>query len=179
VQSSSTHLEKALQPPHLEDTLSNDNKQLEQTPPLNTAIGALGRIPVHALANNNVPLLIADLSHVIGQFADLGLEGILRHLRLGHVDDAVDVEGDLLGVGGPALVAEAVVVFAVGLGSEGVVLVGNGLLVVLAVAEGVLNLERAVSRKSIIIVSSMYPLFLNLKLTRTPPDPTRGREHPE
>jgi hypothetical protein len=96
VQWSATHLEKALQPPHLEDTLSNNNKQLEKTPPLNTAVGALGRIPVHTLANNNVPLLIADLSHILGKFADLSLQGILRHLRFGHVDDSVDVEGDFL-----------------------------------------------------------------------------------
>lgn len=136
-----THLEKALQPPHLEDTLSNNNKQLEKTPPLDTTVGALGCIPVHALTDNNVSLLVADLGHIVGQFADLCLEGILRHLRLGHVDDSVDVEGDFLRVGGPALVTEAVVVFAVGLSSEGVVLVGDGLLVVLAVAERVLDLK--------------------------------------
>jgi hypothetical protein len=34
----------------------------------------------------------------------------------------MDVEGNLLGVGGPALVAEAVVVFSVGLCGERVIL---------------------------------------------------------
>lgn len=53
----------------------------------------------------------------------------------------MDVEGDFLRVGGPALVAEAVGVFAVGVCGEGVVLVRDGLLVVLAVSKGVLDLQ--------------------------------------
>lgn len=69
------------------------------------------------------------------------LKGILGHLRLGHVDDSVDVEGDLLGVGGPALIAKAVDVFSVGVGIEGVVLGGDGLFVVLTVVQGVLDLQ--------------------------------------
>lgn len=60
----------------------------------------------------------------------------------GHVDNSVDVEGDLLGVGGPALVAEAVVVFPVQLCGEGVVVGGNSLLEVLAVSQGILDLRR-------------------------------------
>jgi hypothetical protein len=51
-----------------------------------------------------------------------GLEGILRHLRFRHVDDSMNVEGNLLGVGGPALVAETVIVFAVSLCGERVVI---------------------------------------------------------
>lgn len=70
------------------------------------------------------------------------LEGILRHLVFGHVDNSVDVEGDLLGVRGPTLVAEAVVIFAVRLCGEGVVVGGNGLLEVLAVSQGILDLRR-------------------------------------
>lgn len=69
------------------------------------------------------------------------LQGILRHLRLGHVDDTVDVERDLLGVGGPALIAETVVEFPVGVRGERVVFVGDGLLVVLAVSHGILDLD--------------------------------------
>jgi hypothetical protein len=52
----------------------------------------------------------------------------------------MDIEGDLLGVRGPALVAEAVDVFAVGVCGERVVFRGDGLLVVLAVFRGVFNL---------------------------------------
>lgn len=52
----------------------------------------------------------------------------------------MDVEGHLLGVGGPALVAEAVDVFAVGVGVERVVFRRHGLSVVLAVAGRVLDL---------------------------------------
>lgn len=69
-----------------------------------------------------------------------GLQRIRRHLRLRHVDDTVDIERDLLGVGGPALVTEAVIVLAVGVCGKGVVFVGDGLLEVLAVAEGILDL---------------------------------------
>jgi hypothetical protein len=70
------------------------------------------------------------------------LERILRHLVFRHVDNSVDIEGDLLGVRGPALVAEAVVVFAVRLCGEGVVVGSNGLLEVLAVSQGILDLPR-------------------------------------
>lgn len=70
------------------------------------------------------------------------LEGILRHLVFGHVDNSVDIEGDLLGVRGPALVTEAVVVFAVRLCGEGVVIGSNSLLEVLAVSQGILDLPR-------------------------------------
>lgn len=43
-----------------------------------------------------------------------GLQGVLRHLRLRHVDNAVDVERDLLRVRRPALVAKAVRIFPIG-----------------------------------------------------------------
>jgi hypothetical protein len=69
-----------------------------------------------------------------------GLQRILRHLGLRHVDNAVDVERDLLRIRGPALVTEAVVVLAVGVCGERVVFVGDGLLIVLAVPQGVLDL---------------------------------------
>jgi len=45
----------------------------------------------------------------------------------------VHVERDLFGVGCPAFVAEAVDVLAIGVGSETVVVGGNGLLEVLTV----------------------------------------------
>lgn len=68
------------------------------------------------------------------------LQRVLRHLGLRNVDNAVNVERDLLRVRGPALVAEAVVVLAVGVCGERVVFVGDSLLVVLAVPQGVLDL---------------------------------------
>ena len=52
----------------------------------------------------------------------------------------MDVEGDLLAVGAPVLVAETVHVLAVVLGVEGVVAVGHGLLHGLVLAEGVCDL---------------------------------------
>lgn len=65
------------------------------------------------------------------------LQRVLRRLGLGDVDDPVDVEGDLLAGRAPVLVAEAVGVFAVVPGLEGVVAVGGGLLVDLVLAVGV------------------------------------------
>lgn len=46
------------------------------------------------------------------------LQGILRHFRFRDVNDSVHVERNFLRVRGPALVAEAVVVFAVRVRSE-------------------------------------------------------------
>jgi hypothetical protein len=75
-----------------------------------------------------------------GCYPTFRLKRILREFRFGDVDDSVDVEGDLLGVRGPALIAEAVDVFAVGVCGERVVFRGDGLLVVLAVLGGVFDL---------------------------------------
>lgn len=53
----------------------------------------------------------------------------------------MDIERHLLRVRGPTLIAETVVVFAVGMCGKGIVFVGNSLLIVLAVAERILDLE--------------------------------------
>jgi hypothetical protein len=55
------YLEEALQPPHLEDTLSHQDYHLEYAPPLDSAVCTLCRISMGPLANNNIRLLIPDL----------------------------------------------------------------------------------------------------------------------
>jgi hypothetical protein len=89
------------------------------------------------------------------QYFTFTVEGIGGDIRLADIDDAVDVERDLLGVGAPVLVAEAVGVFAVVLGSEGVVAVGDGLLVGLVLAVGVGDLSRSkiISKLSSFLIS--------------------------
>ena len=67
---SQTYLEKALQPPYLENTFSNDHGQLEKTPPLDSAIRALSGIPVNTLANHNVSLFIPNLRQTLRKLAD-------------------------------------------------------------------------------------------------------------
>lgn len=62
------------------------------------------------------------------------LQGIGARFGFGDIDDTVDVEGDLLGVGNPVLVSEAVGVFAVVESREGVIAVGNCPLVDLVFA---------------------------------------------
>lgn len=66
-------------------------------------------------------------------YRTFGVQGILGQFRIRHVDDSVHVEGDFLGVGRPALIAETVDVFAVGVCSEGVVIGGNRLFEILTV----------------------------------------------
>lgn len=56
-----TNLEESLEPPHLENALSDQHSQLEDTPPLHTGVGALGRVPVNPLSHDNVRLLILNL----------------------------------------------------------------------------------------------------------------------
>ena len=153
-----SYLEKPLQPPHLEDTIPGENQDLEDAPPLDTRVGALGRVPVGALANNNVALLVLDLRNEFCHLADcdpsacaclpasvgqltLLLQGVLRRLRLGYVDDAVNVERNLLGVCAPVLVVEAVDVFAVLGRMERVVAGGNAALMDLEAAGGSLDLH--------------------------------------
>ena len=58
----------------------------------------------------------------------------------------MDVEGNLLGVGAPMLVAEAVQVPAVLLGREGVIAAGNGSGLELVLQIGTNNLRRRKAR---------------------------------
>lgn len=64
------HLEKSPQPPDLEDRLAHDDAQDENVPPLDPAVGALGRVAVGALADDNVLLLVPDLGENLGEFLD-------------------------------------------------------------------------------------------------------------
>lgn len=63
------------------------------------------------------------------------------HVGLADVDNAVDVEGNLLCVGAPVLVTEAVEIFPIMLSSEGVVAVGNTLLIGLVLTSRVRDLS--------------------------------------
>ena len=71
------------------------------------------------------------------------LQRIRRRLAFRHIDYAVDIEGDFFCIGGPVLVAEAVGVFAVHRGIEGVVAGAYGGLVDLVGAAGLLYLSHA------------------------------------
>ena len=66
----SAYLKESLQPPNLENTLANKHRKLEDTPPLNTSIRALGCVSVYPLANDNVRLLILDLGESVEKSAD-------------------------------------------------------------------------------------------------------------
>jgi len=55
-----TYLKESPQPPDLEDTFSNDNTNDKQIPPLDSGVGALGRVTVGALTQDNVTLLVLD-----------------------------------------------------------------------------------------------------------------------
>ena len=95
---------------------------------------------MRALAHNNITLLVFHLIQQLAQRTHLLLQRVLRRLGLGHVDDAVDVEGDVLRGGRPLLVAEAVDEFAVQRGVEAVVARGYAELGDYVPAGGVLNL---------------------------------------
>lgn len=79
------------------------------------------------------------------------LQGILRHFRFRDVDNSVHVERDFLRVRGPALVAEAVVVFAVRVRGERVVFGRDGLFEVLTVVLGVLDLQYRKKHNKLVI----------------------------
>ena len=63
-------LEEALEPPDLEDALGDEHADLDDTPPLDARVGALGRVAVHALAHDDVGLLVLDLGDDGAQGAD-------------------------------------------------------------------------------------------------------------
>lgn len=93
----------------MKETLANQYHELEDAPPLDARIGALGSVPVYALAHDDVALLVLDLrdefrhgSHYLlsawSSQADLRcvltllLQRILWRLGFGNVDNAVHVE---------------------------------------------------------------------------------------
>ena len=69
------------------------------------------------------------------------LQRVLVVFVLRDVHDAVHIERDFLRAGRPTLVAEAVLVLAVGVRGEGVVFGGDCGFVVLAIPDGVLDLQ--------------------------------------
>jgi len=71
-----------------------------------------------------------------------------RYLRLRHIDDAMDIKRDFLGRRAPMVVAEAVEVFAVVLGIEGVVARRDAAFVDLVGIVGVLDLWSAKAHES-------------------------------
>lgn len=60
---SPTYLEEALQPPHLEEALSNEYQKLKYAPPLDAGVCAFGSIPVYSFADDDVALFILDLGN--------------------------------------------------------------------------------------------------------------------
>ena len=64
------YLEEALEPPDLEDALADDDAHLEDAPPLDAGVGALGGVAVGALADDNVALLVFDLGEEFGELLD-------------------------------------------------------------------------------------------------------------
>lgn len=66
-------LEEASQPPDLEQGLADDDANDKHVPPLDSAVGALGRVSVGALADDDVLLLVLDLGEEVGELADWGL----------------------------------------------------------------------------------------------------------
>lgn len=65
------YLEEALQPPDLEDAVGDKDAHLEHAPPFDTLVGAFGGVPVDTLAEDDVTLLIFDLSNEFGKRTDL------------------------------------------------------------------------------------------------------------
>lgn len=90
---------------------------------------------IHDQAKNTImTLFLKKGEYQDGRPRTFDFNGIGRQFRLGDIDDAVDIERDLLGVGAPVLVAEAVGVFAIAMGGKGVVAVGHASFLYLVIA---------------------------------------------
>ena len=63
-------LEEAFEPPDQEDALSHQDAQLEDAPPLDPCVGALGRVAVRPFAHDHVRLFVFDLGEEFDQFPD-------------------------------------------------------------------------------------------------------------
>ena len=63
-------LEETLEPPNLEDALGDHDAHLEDAPPLDAGVGALGGVAVGAFADDDVALLVLDLGEEFGEELD-------------------------------------------------------------------------------------------------------------
>ena len=70
-------LEETLEPPNLEDALGDHNAHLEDAPPLDAGVGALGGVAVGAFADDDVALLVLDLGEEFGEELDCWLREML------------------------------------------------------------------------------------------------------
>lgn len=64
------YLEEAFEPPDLEDTLCDQDGELEDAPPFDAGIGTLGRVAVSTFAHDDVGLLVFDLREKIGELSN-------------------------------------------------------------------------------------------------------------
>jgi hypothetical protein len=63
-------LEEALEPPNLEDALGDHDAHLEDAPPLDAGVGALGGVAVGAFADDDIALFVLDLGEKFGEELD-------------------------------------------------------------------------------------------------------------
>jgi hypothetical protein len=60
-------LKEALEPPNLEYALADHDAHLEDAPPLDAGVGALGGVAVGAFADDDVALFVLDLGEELGE----------------------------------------------------------------------------------------------------------------
>jgi hypothetical protein len=76
-------LEETLEPPNLEDALGDHNAHLEDAPPLDAGVGALGGVAVGAFADDDVALLVLDLGEEFGEELDCWRRTMLATFVMG------------------------------------------------------------------------------------------------
>lgn len=67
-----TYLKESFQPPDLEDTFSNQDAQLEYTPPFHSCVRAFSRVSMDSLSDNDIGLLVFDLVEELGELFHCG-----------------------------------------------------------------------------------------------------------
>lgn len=157
--------EEAPDPPDLEDALTDEQGHLEDAPPLDARVCRFSSVTVSALADDDIRLLIFHLRDELRERAycmssvmcrcrqsrastrvkakkhTFFLQWILRRLVLRNIDNAMHIEADLLGVGAPVLVVEAVRVFPILCRNEAMVARRHATLVDLVCTRGRLDPE--------------------------------------
>lgn len=105
-------LEESLEVEDLEEGVEHHDDQLDGGPVLDPGVGRLGGVSVRALSDDDVVLLVLDVVDELEQLSDAGLQVVVGVVVDVDVDNAVDVEGDVLGLHVGVLVGEAVEVLA-------------------------------------------------------------------
>lgn len=119
------NLKESLQVVDLEERVSSNDNNLEETPPLDSGISRFGGISVDSFTDDNVSLFVLNTLDIISKLSDLIFKRARLDIFSTHVNDTVNVESNILSTRRTELVGKAVFVSSSNLDISRDITIGN------------------------------------------------------